>query len=228
MDYISLLETTQNTRDLGGYQTCFGGRTRFLSVLRSDIQKYPSAVDRRFLLRRGITTIIDLRGTSDAAKAPSGFAGQADFSYTNIPIDEGSGVPPTPEAVPASYMAIAAAANISSVFRCIANAQTGVMINCTAGKDRTGVVSALLLLHVGVADADIIENYVLTREYGRERLALIHRNFPEIDLRIVTPCDWYMEEFLSLFRKKYGDTERYFREIGLTDMEILRLREKLV
>lgn len=92
------------------------------------------------------------------------------------------------------------------VFRSIAKAKTGVMFNCTAGKDRTGVVSAVLLLHAGVDKNDIIQDYVLTREYGKERLALIHQNFPEIDMNIVTPCETFMAEFLQLFIGRYGDT----------------------
>ena len=101
------------------------------------------------------------------------------------------------------------------------------MFNCTAGKDRTGVVSAILLLHVGVCEEDIVENYVLTKEYGKGRLELIHKNFPELDMNIVTPCKMFMEQFLRLFRAEYGNTDKYFRMIGLNDEEIKALRNKL-
>lgn len=127
-----------------------------------------------------------------------------------------------------SYMAIASAKAISQVFRCIAAAKTGVMFNCTAGKDRTGVVAAILLLHAGVCDKDIVDNYMLTKEYGKERLELVHKNFPEIDMNIVIPCEMFMEEFLNLFRKMYGDTDKYFRKIGLCDEEIYKIKCKLV
>ena len=137
-------------------------------------------------------------------------------------------MPESVEAVPVSYMAIAQAESMSKVFRTIAEAESGVMFNCTAGKDRTGVVSAILLLHAGVSDEDIIENYVLTKEYGRERLELVHKNFPEIDMNIVTPREWFMEEFLKLFRAKFGTTEGYFKSLGLSEEEIERIRKKLV
>lgn len=224
----SLLKTTQNTRELGGYVLGVGQATRRNSLWRSDVQCYPCDEDFALLKERGITTIIDLRGEKDVARKPSGFANLADFCYINCPIDEGSGVPESVEAVPGSYIAIAQAKNMQRVFQVIANAETGVMFNCTAGKDRTGVVSAILLLHAGVSDADIIENYVLTKEYGRERLALVHKNFPEIDMNIVTPREWFMEEFLRLFREKFGTVEKYFQEIGLTGEEIERIRLKLV
>lgn len=223
----SLLKTTQNTRDLGGYRTKDGRGTKQEVILRSDVQNYPSEEDFVFLKTRGITTIIDMRGAKDVARKPSGFAGKEGFEYHNFQIDEGSGVPESVEAVPKSYMNIASAKQMPNVFKCIANSKSGVMFNCTAGKDRTGVVSAILLLHVGVSDKDIIDNYVLTKEYGKERLELVHKNFPDIDMNIVTPCEMFMEEFLRLFRTEYGDTNSYFRKLGLDESEIKALRDKL-
>ena len=224
----SLLETTQNTRDLGGYHTKNGACTQKGVLLRSDVQNYPNERDYTYLLEQGITTIIDMRGQKDVERKPSGFADKEGFAYFNLQIDEGSGVPESREAVPVSYMNIAQAKAMPEIFRCMANAKSGVMFNCTAGKDRTGVVSAILLLHAGVSDGDIVENYVLTKEYSKERLALVHKNFPEIDMGIVTPCEWFMEEFLRLFREKYEDTRSYFRSLGLSENEIQALQEKLL
>ena len=224
----SLLETTQNTRELGGYVIRDCVATKRNSLWRSDVQNYPCEEDFALLKERGITTIIDLRGDKDIARKPSGFANVEGFTYINCPIIEGSGVPESVEKVPVSYLAIAQAEYMPKVFQAIANAKSGVMFNCTAGKDRTGVVSAILLLHAGVSDADIIENYVLTREYGRERLELVHKNFPEVDMNIVTPQEWFMEEFLRLFRAKFGTTEKYFQKLGLADAEITKIRRKLV
>jgi len=224
----SLLENTQNTRELGGYVIRDGLATKRNSLWRSDVQNYPSENDVALLKKRGITTILDLRGDKDLTRKPSGFVNREGFTYINCPIIEGSGVPESVEKVPVSYLAIAQAEHILNVFKAIANAKTGVMFNCTAGKDRTGVVSAILLLHAGVSDADIIENYVLTREYGRERLELVHKNFPEVDMNIVTPREWFMEEFLRLFREKFGTTESYFESLELTTEEIERIRKKLV
>lgn len=227
-EYRSLLQTTQNTRDLGGYSASSGVRTQSGVLLRSDVQNYPSEEDFRYLLSRGITTVIDLRGLNDVQRKPSGFAEKEGFTYINIPIDEGSGIPESLEDVPVSYMRIAEAKEMSRVFRCIALAKTGVMFNCTAGKDRTGVVAAILLLHAGVRTDEIIRDYVLTREYGKERLALVQKNFPGIDMRIVTPCEAFMTEFLRLFKERYRNTKQYFRRLGLSADEIELLRCKLV
>lgn len=224
---FSLLKTTQNTRDLGGYKTGDGAWIREGVLLRSDVQNCPCDEDFEYLKARGITTVIDMRGQKDVDRKPSGFAGKEGFTYFNFQVNEGSGVPESVEAVPESYMGIAGAQAMPDVFRTIANAPAGVMFNCTAGKDRTGVVAAILLCHAGVDDRDIIENYVLTREYGKERLELVHKNFPELDMNIVTPQEWFMQEFLRRFRERYKDTEGYFRAIGLTDKESRAIWEKM-
>ena len=223
----SLLKTTQNTRDLGGYRTKGGTLTKEGVILRSDVQYYPCEEDLEYLRSNGITTIIDLRGQKEIERRASGFAEKEGFEYFNLQIEEGSGAPKSMEAVPCSYLKIASAKAMLEVFQCIAHSKSGVMFNCTAGKDRTGVVSAILLLHAGVGDKDIVDNYVLTREYGKERLELVHKNFPELDMNIVIPCEMFMEEFLRLFREMYGDAPNYFRSLGLNEEEIQKIWEKL-
>ena len=56
MNSKSLLETTMNTRELGGYRTASGGLTRCGRILRSDEPLCPSAQDIAWLLERRITT----------------------------------------------------------------------------------------------------------------------------------------------------------------------------
>lgn len=225
----SLLETTLNTRDLGGYQSALsGGQLKAWRVLRSDVQNYPSDNDISLMKKHRILTIIDLRGEKDIMRKPSGFSNQDGFSYINLPIDEGSGIPESTDAVSESYLRIAESPNMTFVFRAIASAPEGVMINCTAGKDRTGVVSAVLLGACGVSDEDIIHDYMLTKVYSRERFELIHRNFPEIDMNIVIPSERYMEAFLKMLKAGYGSFGDYLLAIGLERKEIDNLTAKLL
>ena len=169
-----------------------------------------------------------MRGEADVQKKPSGFAGREGFAYRNIPIDEGSGIPENTDAVSGSYMDIAQSQNASRVFKAIASALGGVMINCTAGKDRTGVISAVLLGICGVSEAEIVADYMLTKTYNQKRFELIHQNFPDIDMNIVIPNERYMEEFLHLLKAKYGSFRQYLLAIGVTSDEIDEIREKLL
>ena len=91
----SLLETTLNTRDLGGYQSELSGkRLKSWSILRSDVQNYPSDNDISLLKKHNILTVIDMRGEKDVLRKPSGFSDREGFAYINIPIDEGSSIAP--------------------------------------------------------------------------------------------------------------------------------------
>lgn len=224
----SLLETTLNTRELGGYRTKYGGYTPCHKLIRSDAPKKISERDITYLLDNHITTIIDMRGEADIRKMPNPIRENPQFCYYNIPIEEGSGIPESTSVVPDSYMKIAAAKNICQVFRRIAQAPGGVLFHCSAGKDRTGVVSTILLLLAGVSDKDITENYMLTKEYNQKRFALAKQNFPDIDINIVIPHEEYITRFLQLFREKYKDPENYLQSIGVLPEETELLKSKLL
>lgn len=224
----SLLETTLNTRDLGGWQTVDERVTQCGHILRSDRQGHPSERDVRFLLELGVTTLIDLRGEADVQRAPSGFAGLPGFTLVHCPITEGSGVPASQDEVPRSYLRIASAPQMTGVFRTIAQAEHGVLYSCTAGKDRSGVISAILLMLCGVAEDDVIADYMRSKDCNQPRFEQLRQHFPALDMRIVIPQPRYMREFLRLFRERFGSAEAYLRQIGLTDGEIARIRAKLL
>ena len=226
--YASLLETTLNTRDLGGYVTSSADvKTKYHKVYRSDVQIAPSQRDIDYLKENNITTMIDMRGKQDVEEKPSGFAGREGFTYLHFPIEEGSCVPESVAAVPGSYMDIAHAKNIAEVFKAIANAKEGVMFNCSAGKDRTGVVSALLLSLCGVSREDIVSDYMITKECNKQRFQLIRENLPGSDINIVIPRESYMNDLLNWLYDRYGSIEKYFDAIGIDSSVRDAIKRKL-
>ena len=224
----SLLETTMNTRDLGGHQCINECTTKFNRILRSDKQNYPNDRDLTFLKENGITTIIDLREAASIKASPNAFEKKEGFTYYNFPIEEGIQVPESVEAVPGSYMDIAAAPVLKDVFTTMAETETGVMFNCSAGKDRSGVVTAIILMLCGVKDEEIVEDYMLTKEYNKERFKMAAIHHPDLDLNIIIPRESYIMDFMKLFREKYGTVEEYFRSIGVSDEIREKLKHKLV
>lgn len=224
----SLIETTLNTRDLGGHPCYDGNVTKFRRFIRSSRQAYPSKNDIDFLLDNNITTIIDVREEESVKAKPSGFLELEGFKYYNFPIEEGSKVPESVEAVPGSYMIISEAAVIKDVFTTMGNAEAGVMFNCSAGKDRTGVISAILLMLAGVKDEEIVADYMLTRESNKELLKLAAAHHPDMDLNIIIPRESYIMDFMELFRRKHGTVEAYFRSIGVEDEIVEKLRNKIL
>ncbi len=224
----SLLETTRNTRDLGGYRIA-GTKTytKYNRIYRSDLAKAPSEKDIDFLKKNGITTIIDFRIDVEVEKAANGFSGVEGLTYYNFPNIEGSFLPKTIEEVRYSYQVIAEAKSMTQVMRTIAEAPGGVMYNCSAGKDRTGVTSAVILWLCGVSDEDIVYDYMITKITNEERFKLIREYYPDLDMNIVIPNEENMRSLLRALKEKYGTPENYFSSLGITLEEQQKIIDKL-
>ena len=103
-----------------------------------------------------------------------------------------------------------------------------MLFHCAAGKDRTGVVSALLLLLCGVGEKTIVEDYMLTGLYLCEAFDDVRRRGTIYDLNIVIPRESYMRDFLMLFHQRFSSIRDYFQWLGLTREETDQLRNKLI
>lgn len=226
--YQSLLASTTNTRDLGGYPAAGGRTTARGRLWRSDAPVVPDEADASRMRGLGITTVIDLRTDAEAERKPNALCGAEGFDYRRIPITVGSVPPATPEEVPLSYLQIALSRETVEVLRTVAEAPAGVMICCTAGKDRTGVISALLLLACGVDRETIAADYALSREYNRERLERYLAEHPGVDRRVVLADEACMERFLDLFSERFGGIGAFFAHSGLTAAHFGRIRALLL
>lgn len=228
MIYKSLLSCTCNTRELGEIKTADGRVTRKGVYWRSDVPVKPTAEDVEKLRANRITTIIDMRTEEEKLKKPCGLADMAEFRYHHFPITEGSGVPESLEAVPASYMGIAAAESMPKIWCTIAEAEEGVLFHCSAGKDRTGVVSAIILMLCEAERSDIVDNYVISREYNHKNLEAFLSAHPEVDRNIVLANPSSMNGFIELFTKRYGTVEGYFEAVGVSAQYADIIRNKLI
>ena len=228
MKAASLLKTTRNTRDLGGHPAAGGRVTVPDRIWRSDRQENPDPEDIALLRSKGITTIIDMRTEEDNLTKPSFFRSLEGFAFLNYPIIEGDTIPESVEAVPGSYMNIACSENMPRILKAIADADTGVMYNCAAGKDRTGVVTAILLMLCGVSDEEITADYMLTKECNRERFELLRQRRPDVDMNIVIPRESFIRDFMDLFRARFGSVDGYFAFIGLSEETKQKLLARLL
>jgi len=161
-----------NVRDLGGYASTAGGTTRWRSLLRADALHQLSPEDIDTLLGLGLRTVIDLRSDAEIARQPSSFADHVSVRYHHIPLFDG--LAPADAMIAASGEFDLSARYVDAADRCrpaiskvaatIALAEEGaVLFNCTAGKDRTGIVAAMLLSLAGVSSDEIAADYSLTQ-----------------------------------------------------------------
>ena len=187
----SLLQSTANTRAV------LPGNDR---LLRSDAPLSPTPADVELLLRRGVTTLIDLRSEDEVARRPCPLAEDSRFTYLHLPVTGGNAMPDSPADVPLSYLRMADA-QMARILRAIRECE-GVMYFCTAGKDRTGVVSALLQRAHGLSDEAIAADYALSGENLQGMFAAFRERHPEIDAEIYTPKPEYMLRFLALLAQK--------------------------
>lgn len=118
----------------------------------------------------------------------------------------------------------------------IAHPDSAILVHCTAGKDRTGVLCAALLSFAGVSDELVAEEYHLTEQglgsWMEAIVAMIMKNqdtSPEAARRMAGARKDSIVGAMKTFKDDYGGIEAYFKEkCGLSDQELSKLREILV
>jgi len=184
----SLLQSTANTRQV------LPGSFRYL---RSDAPLAPTAQDIDFLVEHGVTTLIDLRAEEETLRRPCPLATHPGFSYRYMPVTGGGALPDSVEDVPFSYLRMVDE-QMTRILQAIENANSGVMFFCAAGKDRTGVVAALLQQKAGMPREAIAADYVLSGENLQEMFTGFLREHPDANIAVCTPRAEYMNTFLDL------------------------------
>ncbi len=185
----SLLESTRNTR------TILKDDYRYV---RSDVPDRITEKEAAWLLEKNITTIVDLRQEEEQKQKPCPLREWPGFRYHSMPVTGGNGVPESVDAVAQSYINMVDG-QMERIVETIMKAESNVLYFCNAGKDRTGVVSAILLHRLGMSREYIVDDYVESAVNLEELLDAFARQFPEIKIEVITPKPRYMEEFLEWF-----------------------------
>lgn len=231
-----------NVRDLGGLPTADGRETRWRAVVRSDIPSRLTHEGRQALISYGVRTLVDLREPDQTREKPSIFmtrTGSVDEpTYLNRPLES---------RLPRASALINKARDRADVYgiildhypaliaravRTIANAKGGVLIHCEGGKDRTGIISALLLGLAGVPDE------VICVDYGesQERLWPLWEQIVEqaggeesVDfwLKPTATADM-MQRTLDHLKERYSGVRDYLLHAGSTPEELGRMRARML
>lgn len=237
------LAGTYNVRDVGGYPTIHGRRTRWRTLLRADSPHRLLPEGRLELVRRGVRTVIDLRYEDELAEAPNAFVGEGGVRYRHLPLlpDPTSGQPresATTGTLSETYclMLETRAERMAEVIEALAQPDgLPALVHCTAGKDRTGLVVALVLSSVGVPAEVIAEDYALSACYlvgsyleeAQERARRRGVPWEQYLARLVCPAP-VMLETLAWLQGRYGGAESYLLHAGVPRQALTALRERLV
>jgi protein-tyrosine phosphatase len=235
-----------NVRDLGGLPTEDGRRIRAGAVVRSDNVRSLTDAGWRSLADHGVTRIVDLRWPEELAEDQPR---DVEIEVVHVSV--------LGETYDAAYVAELDAhlASVDDVadhyawsyvdfleryrdrfglaFAAVADADGTVVVHCMGGKDRTGIVSALLLRLAGVPLAVIGEDYAVTAANLEPSTS---KWIPAITDEVArakweklrdTPAD-AMVRVVREIESRYGDVASYLRAAGLTEAQLDRLRERLV
>ncbi|MBR6850577.1 MAG: tyrosine-protein phosphatase [Lachnospiraceae bacterium] len=183
----SLLTSTLNTRSLP---------TGNMRYIRSDYPGKLSDSEVKWLFENAITTIIDLREEKEYIVKPCRLEKENGFTYYHMPVTGGGDTPKTREAVAETYLGMLDR-QMDKIINTIMNADSNVMYFCGAGKDRTGVVSAVILRRLGYDDQVIIDDYMETKDNLMGFLTAYVNEHPEVDINIIIPDEENIKKVLE-------------------------------
>jgi protein-tyrosine phosphatase len=234
-----VLAGTRNLRDVGGYPTRDGRRVRWRTLYRSDCLDQLTELSQGELLALGVRTIIDLRDNQEVLERPNVLAASAAVRYRRLPIwdEPPPGDRDTPPDLERGYVRPLDERGEQLAAVCRALLEPGalpVLVHCAAGKDRTGVVVALLLAVAGVEPEDIAADYALSaaclgeayQEEGRRELAGRGLAWDSYGYLYATPPE-RMLKTLAYLDERWGGAERYLLRQGLAADELAALRARL-
>lgn len=215
-----------NFRDLGGLRLRDGGETKHGVFARSNIILDITPEETEALKQMGFTAIVDLRTAAELEKYPHKLREHPDFTYIHSKCDDWWRDPfyTVEEAAMYYIMLLLHRDNVRAILTHLADIEGGAMFNCHAGKDRTGVTSALLLLIAGVKDEDIISDYAKTYTAKYDGTVPLEELWKS---KRLVPLPENMEMFLAMLRARWGNVEGYCRYIDLPYDKVLSIRRKL-
>jgi len=240
-----------NFRDIGGYKTESGKRVLPGKVFRSDELSELSDTDLLTLKEIGLRWIFDLRNKREVSKKMDRIPPDAPFEYAHTPIYEKE---PKREYLPIIlfkrhklgealaeryfYMIEKRAEAFGKILSYFADPKNfPIVYHCTAGKDRTGIITALILSILGVPEETIVADYSLSNlgfdHYFKEfvedqRHAAMGVRDEEFQGFFVVQPDW-IKNILDHLHEKYGSVERYLIEkANMDQMTIERIRMNLL
>lgn len=255
------LEGARNVRDLGGYTTVNGSTVKWGSLYRADELGHLTDTDLTYLEQLQVKVVTDFRSADErtrlADRWPATPVAVNDWNPLD-PIAGGDGksmqafqrqlfANPDPANVRQlmvdiyRHLAIDGAPAFRATFQTLLNNGTPMVYHCTAGKDRTGLFSAFVLLTLGVPRDVVTEDYLLSNQYtlSPEAINRMTRMLsaapnaptlsPEAARALLGVDKEYLDAALAAIDLKYGSFDQYRREaLGVSDAEAEQLRAGLL
>lgn len=252
------LQGSPNFRDFGGYTTRDNRRVRWGVLYRSGQLNELTASDLDVTAALGIGLVCDFRETQESARAPNRFAAQHRPRVENLAIMPGSTSnifsrhSETAKSDVNEMVRVMIAVNrdlalqqqeaYRKLFALLAehghddDNNSGVLIHCAAGKDRTGFGAALILAALDVPEAAIMHDYLLSQKYFpiEQQMDVVREKYglglsAEMMRPMLEVRPEYLRGALDAVHAEYGSLDTYLREALHVDEPMRReLRDKLL
>jgi len=237
------LENLVNFRDLGGYETVDGRRVRWDRVYRAAGLDRLTEEDHAILNQMGINLVCDLRTESEVEADPDNLP--AGMRYLHLPTITSDNrwllllkliIDPKHirQMLPDTYTRVLVDQNaqlFGEIFRRLAQPEElPTLIHCTAGKDRTGIASALLLSMLGVPGETIIADYTISNHwfsFFEEATRKLMQQFQILGISedqigyVLLAQESTMRYTLDYIKEHYGSVEDYLRDAAGVDQSVL-------
>jgi protein-tyrosine phosphatase len=227
------VEGLVNLRDLGGLPTQAGRLTRPGRLLRSESPHDLSESGLAALLDLGVSTVVDLRTVSERENLPSPLVGAGAVRDRHAPIfNDGDDFPKDLATAAEVYCWWLRERNtgIAAALTAIADAHAApILVHCHAGKDRTGVIIALVLRIAGVTVDAIADDYArsgvqLADMLARDRVSAVAAGMDRVRVnRLFTVHREAMVETLACIDAEHGGVAHLLRRASIDDARIDRL-----
>ena len=233
------IEGCVNFRDLGGYRNSQGQNVRWRKLFRSDALQDMTPSDAIYATEElGIRLVVDLRNPDEAERDGRGPLPGLGVGYTHHPLLLERGFPPftggdVVERLSSTYQWLIhnSGPRVADAVNAIGGAGgNAVVFHCSAGKDRTGLLAALILEVLGVDGETIIADYLLTNQAVEGILRRIRTMQPDASptTQSLAAQPLAFQGFQDTLHGEYGGAETYLRRHGVSEETIERLRRNLL
>lgn len=213
-----------NSRDIGGYKTPFG-QTKRGRIFRSGSLSDVHGADLDVLCEKHITDIIDLRSKSAKEREVDPTSNDSRFHYHSFFIEAGERLPIDRDDNIANYVKMySSKEEIAPILKEISSCQNGILIHCSAGKDRTGVIVSLLQFVANVPLNEINEEYLLSFDDIEKHVRTLKESYPDLPPTYDQKDNSFLPTVYQIMKDKFKTKEAYFLTMGLTDEIIEKLR----
>jgi protein-tyrosine phosphatase len=237
------VEGACNFRDVGGYKTTSGKQVKWGKVYRSaDISRLTEN-DLGLLKARRIYTVVDLRETAESKKAPDRLLPNSDYILCSVTEDVTDWTKQMQQISSGDSMMVAFYSKTETLGKkykpmfqklLMLPDTSSILYHCSAGKDRTGIGTALFLYTLGVPMETIVQDYLASNIYRQQeneklvRILTQNTNVKEAVARdMASAKSTYLEATFKSINQQYGSIENFLKEeLGIDKKEIKKLKKK--